>query len=55
MHMRLKTTLFNWIIAKADEAQMYPSTYAQKVLEEAAQRDLLKGDPDGVLSPASHA
>jgi hypothetical protein len=40
VHLRMPLSVFDWLIAKADEAQMPPASYATKRLAELANLDL---------------
>jgi hypothetical protein len=42
MHLRIRRDVLDWLITKGSDAQMPPSTFANKVLEEAARLDLLQ-------------
>jgi hypothetical protein len=49
MHLRIRRDVLDWLITKGSDAQIPPSTYANKVLEDAANQDLVKDGQDGTV------
>jgi hypothetical protein len=49
MHLRVRRDVLDWLITKGGNAEMPPSTYANKVLEDAANIDLMKDEQDGTV------
>jgi hypothetical protein len=42
LNMRVNDDLLAWLVAKSEAARMPPSTYARKIIEATANRDLQK-------------
>jgi hypothetical protein len=42
LNIRVYDDLMSWLVAKADAARVPPSTYARRLIEAEAKRDLLQ-------------